>query len=100
MNRFLIIVLGMSLVTYIPRVLPMLLLKDKELPKFLKSFLSYIPYAVLGALIFPGILDSTGSLITSISGGIAALIVSLFKVNVIFIVLAGILTSYVFRLLI
>lgn len=100
MNKFLMIVLGMSLVTYIPRVLPMLLLKDKELPKSLKNFLSYIPYAVLGALIFPGILDSTGSLFTSISGGIAALIVSMFKVNVIFVVLAGILASYVFQIFI
>jgi branched-subunit amino acid transport protein len=100
MNKFLVVVFGMSLVTYVPRVLPMLLLKDKGLPKSLRNFLSYIPYAVLGALIFPGILDSTGSLITSISGGIAALIVSLFKVNVIFVVFAGILTSYIFKLLI
>ncbi|NLK73153.1 MAG: AzlD domain-containing protein, partial [Clostridiales bacterium] len=61
----------MLLVTYIPRMLPLVLLRDIKLHPFLDRFLKFIPPAVLGALIFPGILTSTGNLASAIAGGIA-----------------------------
>lgn len=48
------IVFGMMLVTYIPRLIPFMTISDKKLPKKAEQFLSYIPYAALGALIVPG----------------------------------------------
>jgi branched-subunit amino acid transport protein len=49
-------IFGMFLVTYIPRLLPMVFTKDLVFPPLLEKWLSYIPYAALGALIFPGVL--------------------------------------------
>jgi branched-subunit amino acid transport protein len=49
-------IFGMFLVTYVPRLLPMVLTKDLAFPPLLEKWLSYIPYAALGALIFPGVL--------------------------------------------
>ena len=47
---------GMALVTYIPRMIPLTFLEGKELPPVVSGVLRNIPYAVLGALIFPAIL--------------------------------------------
>lgn len=55
---FVLTVLGMGLVTYLPRLLPLTLADRLRLPEPLLLFLRNIPYAMLGALIFPGVLDS------------------------------------------
>lgn len=48
--------LGMAFVTYLPRAIPLTFLEGKELPPAVSGVLRNIPYAVLGALIFPAIL--------------------------------------------
>ena len=50
------LVFGMFLVTYIPRMLPMVLTKNLTFPTYIERWLSFIPYAALGALIFPKVL--------------------------------------------
>ena len=50
-----IVVAIMALVSYIPRVLPLVFIKKQITNKFLRSFLYYIPYAVLSCLTFPAI---------------------------------------------
>lgn len=72
MDRILIVVLLMALVTYVPRMLPMVFLGDRDLPPFWDSLFYYIPFAVLGALLFPGILKSTGNFSSSLAGTIVA----------------------------
>lgn len=65
--------LGMALATYIPRMIPLTLLDGKKLPPLVSGILSNIPYAVLGALIFPAILYvQEGHLLFGILGTIAA----------------------------
>ena len=49
-------VLGMTLVTYIPRVLPVWLLSSRPLPRLGVAWLRYVPVAVLAAMLFPAIL--------------------------------------------
>ena len=49
-------ILGMSLVTYLPRLLPTWLLSSKSLPPFLITWLRYVPVAVLAAILFPALL--------------------------------------------
>jgi len=53
MNNIFILVIFMATVTFIPRLLPLVIVKADRLPGKFKQFLSYIPYAVLGALIIP-----------------------------------------------
>ena len=50
----LLIILGMAVVTYLPRMLPVLIIDRFTPPAWLNRWLKSIPYAALGALIFPG----------------------------------------------
>lgn len=99
MKNLFITVIFMAAVTYIPRLLPMVLLKDMKLPPYLKVFLQFIPFAALGALIFPGILTSTGNISSAIAGGILAIILSFFKANIMIVVLGGIFGAYMWMML-
>lgn len=49
-------VIGMAVVTFIPRLLPVLLLSSRTLPPVIIRWLSYIPVAVLSAMLFPSIM--------------------------------------------
>lgn len=53
MSSILLLVLLMAAVTFIPRLIPFVFIRVDNVPKKLRIFLSYIPYAVLGALIIP-----------------------------------------------
>ena len=64
----------MAGVTYLIRMLPLVLFKKEITSPFVKSFLYYVPYACLAAMTFPSILTATSAGIVS---GIAALIVAL-----------------------
>ena len=88
-------VIGMALVTYIPRMFPLAVLPGIKLPRFLKSFLSFVPIAVLSALIFPGILNSTGNIHTALIGGGVAMILAFNKVNLMVVVLGSIFTVFI-----
>lgn len=57
-SDYLMLVIGMGLVTYIPRLIPILILSQRELPRWLVQWLDYIPAAILSALIFPALLTS------------------------------------------
>lgn len=58
MNNIMFIVLGMMIVTYVPRLIPFYMLSGKNIPRFLKMFLEFVPYTALGALIIPGALSA------------------------------------------
>ena len=51
----LLLFLGMTLVTYIPRALPVLLLGRLRLGSRVEKFLRLIPYTAMSALVFPGV---------------------------------------------
>lgn len=44
---------GMSIVTYLPRVLPVITLSRMDLPQWFLTWLKYVPVAVLSALLAP-----------------------------------------------
>lgn len=52
-----LVILSMALVTYLPRVLPLVLLTRRSLPPWLTSWLSYVPVAVISALLAPALLN-------------------------------------------
>ena len=58
MSTELVLILGMSAATMIPRILPALFAGRLTPPRKLRQFLDAVPYAALGALILPGILTS------------------------------------------
>ena len=63
----------MALVTYLIRLLPLVLFTKKITNNFLRSFLYYVPYAVLGAMTVPAIFTSTTKVTTPVLGGLTAL---------------------------
>ena len=91
MENIEILVLGMAVVTYIPRMIPMVILSEFKLPPFLKRFLEFIPVAVLSSLIFPGILYSTDGMGSAIFGAIISIILAYFETNLLLVVISGIL---------
>jgi branched-subunit amino acid transport protein len=80
----------MMLVTYLPRMAPLVALDAERLPPRAVRMLKNIPYAVLGALIFPGILQVGDHLLYGIAGGIAAALAALAGLHLVLVVLSGV----------
>lgn len=54
--------LGMLAVTYLPRLLPLLLLASRPLPPLVIAWLRYVPVTVLSALLLPSLLVQDGQI--------------------------------------
>ena len=54
--------------TYLIRAIPFALIQKKISNVYVRSFLHYIPYAVLSAMTLPAALYATGNLISGIAG--------------------------------
>ena len=69
----------MALVTYLIRMLPFVIFRKKITNVRVKSFLYYVPYAVLSAMTFPAIFSSTGTYPSAIAGCAVAVTLAYFK---------------------
>ncbi|TAH64766.1 MAG: AzlD domain-containing protein [Anaerolineaceae bacterium] len=90
-----IAIILMAIVTYIPRVLPIVIFRKEIKSNYIKSFLRYVPYAVLGALTFPDIFYSTKNIITAVCGTIVALILAYRERSLVVVAIGAILTVYI-----
>lgn len=79
LREFFIYLLILSGSTYLIRVLPFVLVKEKIENRFIKSFLYYIPYAVLTAMTVPAIFFSTDYFVSAAVGFVVAVILALKK---------------------
>ena len=73
-TQFFLFLLVMAGVTYLIRMLPLVLIKREITNPFVKSFLYYVPYASLAAMTFPAILTATESVVSGAAGFAAALL--------------------------
>ncbi len=85
----------MALVTYLIRMIPFTFFNKKIKSPFFRSFLYYIPYAVLSAMTIPAIFYSTGSIITAVVGTCAAFVLSYFGMPLIAVALAASGAAYI-----
>ena len=92
--RFMAYVAVMALVTYLIRMLPLVVFKKKITSRFIRSFLFYVPYAVLGAMTFPAIFTSTGSELSAALGCAVALVLAYFGRGLLTVALCSCLTVY------
>ncbi|SEN12800.1 Branched-chain amino acid transport protein [Mesobacillus persicus] len=83
-------IIGMGIVTFIPRMLPFIMFRGKELPPFLQGVLKNVPYATLGALIFPAVLYIQEDIWYGVIGALAAFVVAFLGANVIVVVMGSI----------
>ena len=101
MTRYQILaVLVMALFTYLPRFLPLTFFRKKITSKFINSALYYLPYAVLGALTFPGVFNSIPNLVESCAGILVAVFFSYKGKGLVFVAVAAILASYIVQFVI
>lgn len=94
MRYALLAVLVMSVVTYLPRVVPIAIFNKRIESKYIKSFLFYIPFAVLGAMTFPNVFFSTSEMISAVIGTGVALILAYFEKGLMTVAACAVLTVY------
>ena len=68
MSDFLIYLLILVGSTYLIRAIPFALMQKKVTNKYIRSFLHYIPYAVLSAMTLPAALYATENIISGAAG--------------------------------
>ena len=71
-SEVLLSLLVMAGVTYLIRVLPLLLIRKPIRNRFVRSFLHYVPYVTLAVMTFPAILSATASLWSGLAGLLVA----------------------------
>ncbi len=76
LTEFFVYLAVMAGVTYAIRTVPLVLFKHQVKSRFFRSFLAYVPYAVLGAMTFPAIFYSTGHLRSAVGGTAVALVLA------------------------
>jgi branched-subunit amino acid transport protein len=63
--------------TYLIRAVPFALVSKKIENRFVRSFLSYIPYAVLTAMTIPAVFYATSSVVSALVGLVVAVVFAL-----------------------
>ena len=88
-------VIVMAVVTYLIRMIPFVFFRKKIKSRFFRSFLYYIPYAVLSAMTIPAIFYSTGNIITAIAGTVTAFVLSYFNLPLIVVALSATAMAFI-----
>lgn len=99
MKRVVICIFIMAFVTYIPRVVPLTVFRRQIKSRYIRSFLDYTPYAVLGAMTFPDVFTSTGSLYSALAGTAVALILSYYRKGLVTVACSAIAVVYLVEML-
>ncbi len=97
MNRLLLCIAIMALVTYAIRALPLTLFRKDIRNVYIRSFLKYVPYAVLGAMTLPDILYATGSMGSAIAGLITAAILAYREKSLLTVAAAACVVVFLFE---
>ncbi len=98
-QTMLLAVAAMAGVTFIPRFAPLALFSRRIKSTYIRSFLHYIPFAVLGAMVFPGILFSVPNMASAIAGTLAAVILGFFNRGIMTVSVAAVAIVYAFGVL-
>lgn len=85
----------MAVVTYLIRMIPFAFFRKKVKSRFFRSFLYYIPYAVLSAMTIPAIFYSTGNIVTAVVGTVTAFVLSYFNLPLIVVALSATATAFI-----
>lgn len=97
-----LIIFGTAIVTFIPRVLPIAVLSRIELPEWAMRWLSYVPIAVMAALVGQELLLPNGKLVPlqnnlELIAALPAFIVAIVTRSLLGTVIAGIISIMVLR---
>jgi len=93
-------ILVMAGVTYLIRMTPFVLFRKKIKNNFVRSLLHYLPYAVLSAMVIPGVFSSTGSVLTASVGLAVACVLAFLDRSLIIVALGASAAAYITGLII
>ena len=85
----------MALTTYAVRALPFTAFAGKIKSRFFRSFLYYVPYAVLTAMTLPAILYSTGNIVSAAVGLAVAVVLSIMEKDLMTVALFSCIGVYI-----
>lgn len=77
--KFFVYLAVMAGVTYLVRLIPLILIKGKISNRFIRSFLYYVPYSVLAVMTVPAIFFATSYLASAIVGFAVAFVLAYFN---------------------
>ena len=89
----------MASVTYLIRMIPMALIREKIKNRFILSFLYYVPYAVLSAMVVPAIFFASGNIITASVGFVCAVVVAIFSKSLVLVASCSCLSVFLTELI-
>jgi len=99
MSKIMVLILGMMLVTYLPRVLSFYIVQRLNFSPQIKKSLTYIPYAALGAMIIPdGFTAIEGHPFISVLSLCVVIILSSIKESLFLSVVGSVLFAYILLL--
>lgn len=87
------------LASFLPRMLPITFINKKIKSQFIRSFLFYVPYAVLASITFPYILYVSDNMYIIIAGMIVAIILSLLNQKMVIVAIASVVVVFLLLLL-
>ena len=97
------LILGTALATYLLRIVPLALLRRPLRNRHFVALLEYMPYALLSAMIFPDIFYATAAEgvafpatppLPSVAGGLVALVLAFFRLNLPLVAAIATLAAY------
>lgn len=81
--------------TYLIRAIPFAAVRGRLRNRFIRSFLYYIPYAVLTAMTIPAIFYATSHPLSALAGLVASIIFALCKKSLTVVAIAACVTVYI-----
>lgn len=96
-ENFFLYLAVMAGVTYLIRMLPLVLVKKKVENGFIRSFLFYVPYAVLGAMTVPAVFYATDSVFSAAAGLGVALVLALCRKDLLTVAVGATLAVYLWE---
>lgn len=101
MNKhFIVLLAAMAITTYLVRMIPFVSFRSQIKSKFIRDFLYYIPYSVLGAMTIPYMFYAGADTITSCIGFVTAFIMAYKKFSLISVAGAACAAAYLAGLVI
>ena len=98
-TTFFIYLAIMAISTYLIRVIPFILVNKQIKNQFVRSFLYYIPYAVLTAMTIPAIFTATSSIASAVVGFTIALLLAFYNKSLTTVALLSCIGVYATELL-
>ena len=99
LHTFFVYLLIMAGSTYLIRAIPFSLVREKIENKWIRSFLYYIPYAVLTAKTLPAALYATEHILSALAGIVVAVVFALWGKGLTTVAVAACGAVYVVELL-